>query len=164
MVIDELAGTLGIKTREFSKKLGAEVVRAVHQKLRLILVKPQTFMNLSGQSVVSLLHYYKIPLANLIVIHDDIDLESGRLKIKIGGGTAGHNGLNSIVESLGDKDFIRVRLGIGRGVPGAVKEFVLEKFSADEFKLLEPVIESAAQSVLALVDHGLEFAMNRFNS
>ena len=129
-----------------------------------ILVKPQTFYNLSGECISALLGYFKIDPAHLIVVHDELDLEAGRLRIKQGGGDAGNRGVRSIAESLGTTDFIRVRIGIGRPPENeADKDYLLRPMTAAERQALTATVERAASAVEAIAEHGLEVAMNRYN-
>ncbi len=129
-----------------------------------ILVKPQTFYNLSGECISALLGYFKIDPAHLIVVHDELDLEAGRLRIKQGGGDAGNRGVRSIAESLGTTDFIRVRIGIGRPPDNeADQDYLLRPMTAAERQALTATLERAASAVEAIAEHGLEAAMNRYN-
>lgn len=130
----------------------------------VILAKPQTFMNNSGRAVKEILKYY--PAAELIVIHDDLDFPLGTLKIQKNSSAAGHNGVKSLIEELGTQDFIRIRLGIdnpeARGqVPG--EDFVLQKFSSDEEKIVNEILEKAKDAVEVIQTDGLEIAQSRFN-
>ena len=133
-----------------------------------ILVKPQTFYNLSGECIADLLGYFKIPPDRLIVVHDELDIEAGRLLIKQGGGDAGNRGVRSIADALGATDFIRVRIGIGRPIdPGEDKEgnkdYLLRPMTNAERQMLESNLDRAASAVEALAESGLERAMNRYN-
>lgn len=131
---------------------------------KVVLAKPQTFMNLSGQSVSSLVRFYKIPLDHLLVILDDLDLPVGTLRMRPGGGSAGAKGLNSIIQQLGTEDFPRMRLGIGRP-PGQMEgaDYVLQEFHTSEKDTLKEVLEKAAQAAQVFILHGLEQAMNQYN-
>ncbi len=130
----------------------------------VILVKPQTYYNLSGECVSALLNYYRIAPSNLIVVHDELDLEAGRLRLKQGGSDAGNRGVRSIAQSLGTTDFVRVRVGIGRPPEGMdARERVLQAPSAAERRFLDEVAGRAAQAVEAVIAEGLERAMGRFN-
>ena len=131
---------------------------------RIILAKPQTYMNLSGQAVASLVRFYKIPLSNVIVAHDDIDLPLGTIRIRPGGGSAGQRGLASTIEKLGTQDFPRMRIGIGR--PSGSQEaagYVLQEFSKADEKILEEVFPQAVLALRAFISEGLEVAMTRYN-
>ena len=161
-VAEALAGEAGVelKTRKF-KGLLAETRIAGENA---IIVKPLTYYNLSGECVAAVLGYFKVPPNRLIVVHDDLDLEPGRLRLKQGGGDAGNRGVRSIVAALGTPDFIRVRVGIGRPRPGAEsKEHVLTPMSAREIEEFEAAISRAREAVEAIISEGLERAMNRYN-
>jgi len=128
------------------------------------LVKPQTFMNLSGRAVSALLHYYKIPLSNLILIYDDLDLEPGRLRIKKQGGAGGHRGVASVIEHVASKDFLRLKIGIGRDPRVETADYVLSRFrSADKKKVLG-ALEDTLEALPLLLDDKVLEAMNRFNA
>lgn len=131
---------------------------------RLILAKPQTFMNLSGQAVSSLFHYYHVPLAQLLVAHDDIDLPVGTLRLRPGGGSAGQKGVASIIEKLGTQSFARIRIGVGRP-PGQMQapDYVLQDFGKEEQPVLERMIGEAASAIQVFIQKGLETAMNQYN-
>jgi PTH1 family peptidyl-tRNA hydrolase len=131
---------------------------------QLILVKPQTFMNLSGNAVGALARWYKVKIEDIIVIHDDMDLPTGRLRLRTKGSSGGHRGIESLLMQLGQEEFARVRIGIGRPPQGwQVVDYVLAKFNAEESPLIEAVIKKAADAVEGIVKHGLNKAMNTFN-
>lgn len=163
MTMNKLAGRLGETFSKLESK--ALIAKCTHQDQRLVLVKPQTYMNLSGKSVSSLLRYYKIPLTNLLVAYDEVDLPLGVLRLRPAGGSAGHKGMQSIVEQLGTEDFPRLRIGIGRP-PGRMEaaDYVLQDFSRDEAETLNLVLETATEAILAFVSGGLEKAMNLYNN
>ena len=131
---------------------------------RVILAKPQTFMNLSGQSVSALLHYYKVPLENLLVIHDDLDLPVGTLRIRPDGGSAGQKGLGSTIEKLGTEAFPRLRIGIGRP-PGRMDSaaYVLQDFPKADQEIMLQVLDRARQAVEMFIISGIVTTMNQFN-
>ena len=162
MLIDRLAVRLNARGLKLQSK--AIVISALYEERKLILAKPQTYMNLSGQSVQGLLHFYKIPPENLIVAHDDLDLPLGTIRIRPGGGPGGQRGMASTIEQLGTKDFPRLRLGIGRP-PGRMdpKDYVLQEFSKDDLKLLPEILDRAADAALEFVIKGLNAAMNKYN-
>jgi peptidyl-tRNA hydrolase, PTH1 family len=166
MTIDRIAKAKGVAlNRRKFKGLIADVTFASKPAL---LVKPQTFYNLSGECVADLLGYFKIPPSRLIVVHDELDIEAGRLLIKQGGGDAGNRGVRSIAEALNATDFIRVRIGIGRPAdPGENKEdnkdYLLRPMTSAERQTLESNLDRAASAVEALAESGLERAMNRYN-
>lgn len=132
---------------------------------RVVLARPTTYMNESGRPVRALTDWYRVPPERLIVVHDEIDIAFGRVVIKEGGGTAGHNGLASIVSHLGTKDFVRIRVGVGRprGSSDAAGH-VLDRFSGAERKQLPELLSRAADAVEAIVADGLDRAMNEFNT
>jgi PTH1 family peptidyl-tRNA hydrolase len=132
--------------------------------VKLILAKPQTFMNLSGQAVGGLVRFYKPPLSQLLVINDDMDLPFGEIRLRPGGGSAGQKGMGSIIERLGTQQFPRMRIGIGH--PGGRKEtadYVLGDFSSTEKDILDQVLTDAANAAVDFIENGLEYAMNHHN-
>jgi PTH1 family peptidyl-tRNA hydrolase len=132
---------------------------------RLVLVKPMTYMNLSGGPVAGLAQFYKVPVGQIIAVHDELDIPYGQLRLKIGGGEGGHNGLRSMSRSLGSKEFIRVRFGVGRP-PGRQDpaDYVLSDFSAVERKELDYLVDRAADAVEAVMERGLEAAQNLYHA
>ncbi len=130
----------------------------------MILAKPGSFMNLSGGPVAQLARFYKVPVERIVVIHDDLDLDFDTVRVKVGGGHGGHNGLRDLIARLGGQDFVRVRIGIGRP-PGRQDpaDFVLKDFSTEERKALPVLLEDAADAVAAVVAEGALAAQNRFN-
>jgi PTH1 family peptidyl-tRNA hydrolase len=162
MLIDHIAVRLNARGMKLQSK--AIVISALYEERKIILAKPQTFMNLSGQSVQGLLHFYKIPFENLLVAHDDLDIPLGTIRIRPTGGPGGQRGMASTIEQLGTKDFPRLRLGIGRP-PGRMdaKDYVLQDFSKDDMKLLPEILEHGVDAALTFVTHGLNKAMNQFN-
>jgi PTH1 family peptidyl-tRNA hydrolase len=132
----------------------------------VVLAKPQTHMNSSGESVSRLVKRFKINLEDLIVIHDDLDLPLGKIRLSSGSSSGGHKGINSIIKELGSQDFIRLRIGIGR--PAGVSEeeiiaYVLSDFMPEQRKAIAPVIPKVSEAILCLLTEGLEAAMNRYN-
>src|SRR3990172_2413113 len=162
IVIDQLAVDLGVKlTRVQNRALTGSGMLG---QVKVILAKPQTYMNLSGESVSSLMRFYKVPHEHLMVIHDDIDLPYGVLRLRPGGGSAGQKGVQSIIERIGTQDFPRLRFGIGRPAgPKGGAGYVLNHFHAEEQKELPFLIDAAAAAVRVFVTDGLEAAMNRYN-
>ncbi len=160
MVADILADRMGASSK-VHKKSGAEVVTGHLGGVPVVLAKPRVFMNESGRQVGPLANFYSVPAADVVVIHDELDIDFGRIRLKLGGGEGGHNGLRSVAAALGTKDFQRVRLGIGR--PPGRKDpaaFVLDNFSAAERKEVPTICEQAADAVELLVRVGLEPAQN----
>jgi peptidyl-tRNA hydrolase, PTH1 family len=162
MVIDRLIVRLNARGMKVQSK--AIVTTATYEERKLILAKPQTYMNLSGQSAQGLLNFYKLPMENMLVAHDDLDLPFGTIRIRPGGGPGGQKGMASTIERLGTKDFPRLRIGIGRP-PGRMDPaaYVLQDFSRDEMKTLSEVVDRAAEAALTFVVEGLNKAMNKYN-
>ena len=139
--------------------------QAVYSGRKLMLLKPLTYMNLSGRSVLQLSAYFNIPPQRIIVLFDDISLEPGRLRIRPDGSAGGHNGIKSIIQELGSQSFPRVKIGVG-GKPNPdydLADWVLSSFSAKEEKALAVALENATDAALAIIDHGVPEAANRFN-
>jgi PTH1 family peptidyl-tRNA hydrolase len=162
MVVDLLAQRMGGRFKRH--KSHAEVVEGRLSGTRAVLAKPRSYMNDSGGPVTALRDFFKVPLDRLVVVHDELDLPFGRLRIKLGGGDNGHNGLRSLRRSLGSGEFHRVRFGVGRP-PGQMDaaSFVLRDFSGPERKEIEFLVDRAADATEALVTEGLERAQNSFN-
>ena len=162
MLIDRIAVRLEARGMKVQSK--AIVTHAAYDERKLILAKPQTYMNLSGQSVQGLIHFYKLPLTNVMILSDDLDLPFGTIRIRASGGPGGQGGLSSILEKLGTKDVPRLRLGIGRP-PGRMdpSDYVLQNFSRGDMQAISEILDTAAEAVLAFVSHGLNKAMNEFN-
>ncbi len=162
MAIDCLAQSAQVELQR--RRFGGITAQATLADRRAILVRPETFYNASGDCVAALLGYFKVPADRLIVIHDEMDLEAGRLRVKRGGGDAGNRGVRSIAQSLGTPDFIRVRIGLGRP-PGDEdpKDYLLKPMRTAELESHAPIVDRAAEAVVAIIEHGLERAMNRYN-
>ena len=162
MLIDRIAVRLNARGMKLQSK--AIVTSVIYEDKKLILAKPQTYMNLSGHSVQGLANFYKLSLDNLLVAHDDLDLPFGTIRMRPGGGPGGQKGVASAIEHLGTKDFVRLRIGIGRP-PGRMDpaDYVLQDFSRDESKTLSEILDHAADAVLVFVKEGLDTAMNKFN-
>ncbi|MFC9604679.1 aminoacyl-tRNA hydrolase [Streptomyces niveus] len=168
MVADLLAGRIGGSFKR-AQKAQAQVLEGRVGPMgpgsrRVVLAKPLSFMNLSGGPVAGLRDFYKVPTANIAAIHDELDIDYGTLRLKLGGGDNGHNGLKSMTKSMGP-DYHRVRFGIGRP-PGRmqVADFVLKDFSSVERKELDFLVDRAADAVECLVTEGLERAQSAYNS
>lgn len=162
MAADRLAERLGTSFSRLESK--ALVAKADFNGNRLILAKPQTYMNLSGQAVASLVRFYKIPLENLIVVYDDVDLPFGALRLRPGGGSGGHKGMASIIERLGTQDFPRLRIGVDRP-PGRMEaaDYVLQDFNSNQVESLPFILDRAVEALLFYVSQGLNAAMNKYN-
>ena len=161
--MDILAQKLGCKPDKL--KYQGLYCQVNYQGKKLLLLKPQTFMNLSGRSVAPLASFFKVPAKNIIVMFDDISLPPGRLRIRADGSAGGHNGIKSIIAELGNQDFPRVKIGVGaKPHPDFdLADWVLSAFTAQEEKALQPALERAADAALAIIDHGVPEAANRFN-
>ncbi|MBA3523982.1 MAG: aminoacyl-tRNA hydrolase [Geodermatophilaceae bacterium] len=148
-----------------SHKSRAEICPARVEGIRAVLAKPRTFMNASGDAVAGLARYYRIDASSVVVVHDELDLPFGTIRLKLGGGDNGHNGLRSVTASLSTRDYLRVRVGIGRP-PGRQDpaDFVLRSFSTVERRELPLVLEQAADATALLLNHGLEAARNRVHA
>ena len=162
--IDYIADELGVKVKKLKYKalygeceIGGE---------KVLLIKPQTFMNLSGESIVEFVRFFKIPVENVIIISDDISLDTGRIRVRPKGSAGGHNGLKSIIYMLSSDTFPRIRIGVG--APGHsdydLADYVLGKFAKDEIPVLEDAIVKAYKAAQEIIKNGPESAMNKFNS
>jgi PTH1 family peptidyl-tRNA hydrolase len=162
MVLDDIANTFSI---DFSnRKFEAVFGRGFIEGVQVILVKPMAFMNRSGPPVRNVAHYFRMLCEDLLVIHDDIDLAFGKLKIKEKGGDGGHKGLRSIIDAFGGGDFTRLRVGVGRsGADVDVTDHVLGGFNADEKKILPLIINQARDAIITILCKGAKEGMNRFN-
>jgi len=163
MVLEKLAAGLEIdlKQKSFNALWGKGKIAGKN----VLLAMPQTYMNLSGNAVRELLAFFKADINNLIVVHDDLDLPLGTIRLKTGGGNAGHKGLESIVENLGSSDFMRVRIGIGRPADKArIESYVLEQFERKEEAIVAPVIQSAADAASEIVLSGIQTTMVKYHT
>ena len=162
MVVDVLAERVGAVLR--GHRAGADVLQCRLEGLPVVLAKPHTYMNLSGGPVAGLSRFYHVPVAQVIVVHDDLDLPFGQLRVKAGGGEGGHNGLRSVSGSLASRDYVRVRCGVGRPAgridPAA---WVLSDFGTAERRELPDLLERAADAVASVLTDGLAATQNRFN-
>jgi len=163
LVLDELAGRVGGRFK--SHRSGADVLEGRLAGQRVVLVRPRSYMNVSGGPVTGAVRFFKVTPESLVVVHDELDVPFGTVRLKRGGGEGGHNGLRSISKSLGDKDYYRVRFGIGRP-PGRMDpaDFVLRDFSGTERRELPFAVDRAADAAEALVTAGLEAAQNKFHT
>ena len=161
MVVDELARR---HDGSFRSKFSGQLAEIRLGDLRLGLLKPETYMNLSGNSLGAAARFYKVPLDSIAVVHDEVDLDLGRLQVRLGGGLAGHNGLRSIKQALGSADFVRTRIGVGRPGRGdrrPVADYVLSPFAPEDDA--EALVARAADAVETLARDGLEEAQRRYN-
>lgn len=162
LAIDKLSDALNIQVKRL--KFKAMLGEGRFGESKVVLVKPMTFMNESGRAVAPLVHFYKLPLSNLLVIHDDLDLPLGTLRLRPSGGTSGQRGMASIITLLGTQEFPRMRLGIGRP-PGQMDpvEYVLKDFLPSEQDLLNIVLQTAVEACQTFITEGLTKTMNKYN-
>ena len=160
--LDALAAAAGVSWEE-KRRFKCLTTTVSIAGERVLLVKPQTFMNLSGESVASVVKYHNATAADILVVHDDIDLPLGRMRIRTGGSCGGHNGVRNIIERLGTQDFARLKLGVGKDKSNVIG-FVLGKFSPDARKVMDIVVAEAVKAVAAVVSQGPDRAMNAFNA
>ena len=162
MVADELSEIHQIRITK--RKADALIGEGKIAGMSVVLAKPQAFMNLSGSAVRVLSDFYKADVADLIVIHDDLDLDPGAIRVKFGGGTGGHKGLKSIMDHLGRPDFVRIRIGIGKpAMPQTAESYVLEKFAKTDLEKTAETVHRACDAVEEIISAGIQSAMNRFN-
>ena len=161
--LDVLAENLGCKVDKL--KFQGLYGQALYNGRKIVLLKPQTYMNLSGKSVLQLSAYFNIPPARIIVLFDDISLEPGRLRIRPNGSAGGHNGIKSIIQEVGSQEFPRVKIGVGaKPHPDYdLADWVLSNFTANDEKALAVSLKNAADAALAIIDRGVPEAANRFN-
>jgi PTH1 family peptidyl-tRNA hydrolase len=162
LVVDALAEeeNIDVDMKRFDSLFGKGSISGVP----VLLAKPQTFMNLSGTAVGKLVRFFKIEIDDVIVIHDDLDLSFNDVRVKMGGGNAGHKGLRSVINHLTSSEFVRIRMGIGKpSGREVVEDYVLERFSEDEVKLLPDITTRAFNAVIEVVSSGVQAAMNKFN-
>ena len=162
MVADRLAAIHGLSS--WRDKFKGAVTKGGMRGGDTVLRKPGAYMNLSGESVGPAAKFFKIPSDHVVVLHDELDLPFGTVRIKVGGGTAGHNGLKSIVSHGDGPGFVRVRIGIGRPSGQPVERWVLSDFSSDERTQLDSVLESASAALEDILEHGPQLAMNRHHT
>ena len=162
MVIDELVRRVGGQLK--AHKAGTDILETRLAGRRAVLARPRSFMNLSGRAVGATARFFKVPPTDVVVVHDDLDLDYGVLKLKRGGGEGGHNGLRSLSASLGSRDYLRVRFGIGRP-PGRMDPaaFVLQDFSVVQRRELDLLVDRSADAVEQLLAQGLAATQNQFH-
>ncbi len=159
--VEYLASKHDIKINKLKHKamLGEGIIAGE----KVILAQPQTFMNLSGEAVLALVNYYDLPLENLIVIYDDIDIELGALRIRKKGSAGTHNGMKNIIMLLNDDKFPRIRIGVGRDERMDLKDFVLSRYHKDEVKPMETAVKRCCEAIECLISDGVDMAMNKYN-
>lgn len=161
LVIDRIAEKSGINVNKL--KFRALVGDGVISGRKVLLVKPQTYMNLSGESLREVVDYYGVEPEDVLVIYDDFDLETGALRIRKKGSAGSHNGMKSVISHLQSEDFPRIRIGIGRSGSLDWKDFVIGKVGRDEKKSIEDAVERAAEAVVCILEKGIDAAMNKYN-
>ena len=162
MAIDEIASKLNIKLNK--NKFEAIIGEGIENGEKIMLAKPQTYMNLSGESIIKILDFYKSPLSDLIVIYDDIDLPFGGLRIKPSGSAGTHNGMRNITELVKSQEFIRVRMGTGRPPENIdLKDYVLMKLTSEEKLIARRLSSKVAEAVLEIINSNVSKAMNMYN-
>jgi PTH1 family peptidyl-tRNA hydrolase len=165
LALDRLASRCGLVFITSKKFPPYESASGVIKDISVILLKPLTYVNRSGDAVNSVLNFYKIPLDKLVVVHDDLDLPLGNLKFVHGRGSGGHKGIKSIIKSLGSKEFSRLRIGIGRPFgPMPIDKYVLSTFQPEEASLTDKVIDKGVEGLIYFLEKGIESTMNKFNS
>lgn len=162
MAVDRLGDRIGASLT--LQKFHGRYASGMCQGHKLHLLEPLTYMNLSGKSVAAARSFFDVAMENVIVVHDDLDLAPGTVRVKAGGGHGGHNGLRDIIAKTGLSDFVRVRLGIGRPEKGSVTDWVLNPFSKDELQVLDAQLADAADAIELILKDGVVVAQNRFNS
>lgn len=161
LTVDEIAARLH---SGFKKSDNYEISEGFMGSEKLLLVKPLTFMNLSGTAVSRVLLYYKGTLDDMVLIHDDLDIETGRIKIRLGGGSGGHKGVESVISSVGSRVFLRIKIGIGRPDNNNTEGYVLSTFKGTEEQLINDTIMKAADALQSIISDGYEKAMSKFNA
>lgn len=160
MVIDKLGSILHGSSRE---RFQGAILETGHNDETLLLLKPLTFMNNSGQSVAEVARWYKVPSQRILLVYDELDLPFGTVRLKPKGSPGGHNGCASVLEHLGTDEVPRLRIGIGRPTKGSTVNYVLSRFFEDERKVLPAVIDVSAEAAMCWLNDGIDVAMNRYN-
>ncbi len=165
LAVEQIQKELDFSDFKKDAKLQAELSEGKIGREKIILAKPQTFMNLSGQSVAAILNYYKLTKEDLIVIHDDLDLPLGKIRLTKSSSAGGHNGVKSIIENLGGQNFIRLKIGVHTDLRAKMEtaDYVLTRPGKDEQKTLKEIIKNTAPAIEAVVRESVESAMNQFN-
>lgn len=164
MLIDALADKLNVSASEWQEKNDALIAKVRIGAESVLLVKPLTYMNESGRAIAPLMNFYKLDATDLIVVHDDMDIPTGTIRLRKKGSAGGHNGIKSILAHVGDENFSRVRIGIGRPLPKwTVVNHVLAPFTAEDVPKIKAAIEYLLPAVECIVTDGIDAAMNKFN-
>lgn len=162
MVLDKIALDNNLTFKE-EKKLKSFVTKTKINGEDILLVKPTTFMNLSGEAIIAVINYYKIDVKDILIIFDDLSLDLGRIRFRGSGSDGGHNGIKSIIKHLGTKDFSRLKLGIGPQPPIPAENFVLQNFSKEQMDTLKDTIKKSINGVECYIKEGIDNAQNKFN-
>lgn len=162
MVLDWLAVRENFSFRE-EKKLKSFIAKVRLDGEEFLLVKPTTFMNLSGEALRAVIDYYKIDVKDILVIYDDLSLELGRIRFRASGSDGGHNGIKSIIQHIGGNKFARLKVGIGPQPPIPAENFVLQNFSKEQLEILKTVLDTSIEAALCYFKDGIENAQNKFN-
>ena len=162
MLVDKIAldNNLSFKTES---KLKCMLTKMRYKDDDILLAKPTTFMNLSGEAVSAIINYYKINIKNIIIVYDDIALDLGRIRLRANGSDGGHNGIKSIIKHLGTKDFNRLKIGIGPQPPVPSENYVLQNFPKEHLELLKDTLKRSEDAIFFLLENGMEKAQNKFN-
>jgi PTH1 family peptidyl-tRNA hydrolase len=163
MCLDELARRLGVRVTERGSQALVATARVGGRDGAVLLAKPQTFMNLSGRAAAALVRRHKLTPADLWVVHDEMDIPFGRLRIRKGGSAGGNNGVKSLIADLGDTGFVRFRVGVGRPEPEDAVDYLLSPFTEEERELLPSLIGLTADAVMDALSDGIDISMNRHN-
>ncbi len=162
MVVDKWAIMNDVSFKE-DKKLKCFVGKFKSGFEDIMLIKPTTFMNLSGEAVIAVMNYYKIDIEDVIIVYDDLSLELGKMRFRPSGSDGGHNGIKSVIKHLGTSNFARLKIGIGPQPPVPAESFVLQNFYKDQLETLKPVLKSAIDGIQYYFDNGMQKAQNEFN-
>jgi len=163
MAVDKLAIERGVLFKE-DRKLKCFIGKYKHGDEDVILIKPTTFMNLSGDAVQLVMNYYKIDINDVLIVYDDLSLELGKLRFRPNGSDGGHNGIKSVIKCLGTQGVARLKIGIGPQPPIPSEQFVLQNFYKDQLEKIKPVLKSAVEGIEYYFDNGMESAQNLYNS
>lgn len=162
MLVDKIALDTNL-TFKTESKLKCMMTKFKYNNEDVILAKPTTFMNLSGEAVIALVNYYKIDIKDLVIVYDDISLDLGRIRFRGNGSDGGHNGIKSIIKHLGTKDFNRLKIGIGPQPPIPSENYVLQNFPKEQLETLKSTLSKAEESIFFLFDNGMEKTQNKYN-
>ena len=162
MVVDKLAIIKDASFKE-NKKLKCFITKYKNNTEDFVLIKPTTYMNLSGESVVEVMNYYKIELQDLLIVYDDISLELGKIRYRADGSDGGHNGIKSVIKSVGSSNIARLKIGIGPQPPVPAEQFVLQNFYKSQLEELKPVLKKSAESIEYYFNNGIQKTQNLYN-